>query len=232
MPSQLQHELNKIRGIVSSTGQVFTSSIASLSNSINIIKENIKCLDSEQDTIKNKLNKISEKSSTALKKAKASLDTSVKKTGDIITGEMVFYKPCAFWDNIVMGGGKTVDGMDVGKSIGQIHTWIKYTNEGTGISMGTLPANVFVYDAYIHVINAFNDSGTDTIAIGINIDHNVFSTEINVDTTGIKIPNKGAGCGQIANSYEVFAYYEGQNNNANTGKAICILKWMKIPEVP
>ena len=54
MPSKLEHELNKIRGRITDTGKVYTSSIAALKDEITDMQEDIKDLESAEATSESK----------------------------------------------------------------------------------------------------------------------------------------------------------------------------------
>lgn len=73
MPSKIQHEIDKLRGILTSTSRLYTDSIASLSEKVTIIKENIFTINSKQDILNNKINSNTKKAQTALKQGRSFL---------------------------------------------------------------------------------------------------------------------------------------------------------------
>ncbi len=85
---------------------------------------------------------------------------------------------------------------------------------------------------HIHVTTAFNDSGSDEIKVGYTSTTEAFATLTDVSSTGVKAPTAGANIGYQPVSRQISAYYVGQNNNASTGKAICLLEYALCPPIP
>ena len=82
MPSQLQHELNKIRGVVKDTIQISDDNIALIRESLDNAEIAIKELQSNKIDQSTKINNAIIKAGNALSIANA----SVKKSGDSMTG--------------------------------------------------------------------------------------------------------------------------------------------------
>ena len=100
--------------------------------------------------------------------------------------------------------------------------WVEYTDAGMYPSMGALPANHVVIDTKIHVTEAFNGSGANTIEIGASGDNDAYATATDVSTIGIKDPADGISMGynSSATSSAVFGLYTDSNSDATAGKAL------------
>ena len=85
MPSKLNYELNKLRGTTAADGKIYTASIAALQDALIDAEIAIKCLESEKLDNIAKINSALSKSSQAL----SSANSSVKKTGDTLSGTLI-----------------------------------------------------------------------------------------------------------------------------------------------
>jgi hypothetical protein len=116
--------------------------------------------------------------------------------------------------------------------MGRLEAWVEYTDDGSAVDLGTLPADSFVYDVMVHVTEAFDDSGTDLLTVGWTADNDALSTSLDVSTTGVKSPTHGANDGYNSSSQTVKAYYNGSNSDATVGKALVIVLFCQVSTTP
>ena len=115
MPSKLEYEFTKLRGEVSTTGEIYTDSIAKLKEAITTAEVAIKSLESAKKDQKTDIEK-------ALKEASPSAITKkiapyLKKTGGILTGNLtmpafVTTEDCYMYNDLFMGVGNKINGLD------------------------------------------------------------------------------------------------------------------------
>lgn len=86
MPSKLEHELNKLRGEVSATGEVYTSSIADLKDALTEAEEDIKNLESTSSNLLTKVTTALSRASTGLKLS----ISAIKNGGNGLIGILQF----------------------------------------------------------------------------------------------------------------------------------------------
>lgn len=86
----------------------------------------------------------------------------------------------------------------------------------------SLPPGTIPLFAIVQVETAFNDSGTDLLALGKGADGDYFASGIDLSTAGGKLVmlNQSA---PLAAKAGVTATYSGQNGNATAGRAIVLL---------
>jgi len=92
-------------------------------------------------------------------------------------------------------------------------------------SMFILPGGATILEIYTDVTTAFNDTGTDQIAIGKSGTANQFVTAQDISSTGRKAGSAAVGAGGFAGwdigttDVTVTATYTGQNGNSSAGAA-------------
>lgn len=122
---------------------------------------------------------------------------------------------------------------------GAVHCIVKrltFAVENTVIDCGKLPANAHVIGGGVHIVTAFNDSGTDTLDVGFRGGHstddpNGYATLLAIDAVGyIPLDELGATT-NIMQTQEAFvtATYNGENNNATAGVAYLIILYAVTP---
>jgi len=114
----------------------------------------------------------------------------------------------------------------------QVSAWVEYDDIFQNIVLGTIPAHSYIHRLLIDVDAAFNDSGVDTVEIGVSADYNKFGLSTDVSTTGRKTPGDGVGVGYNSASQEVTARVSGANFDATTGKALCVVEYWVVPNRP
>ncbi len=105
---------------------------------------------------------------------------------------------------------------------------ITFSNNGTAITIGKLPAGACVVGGGALVTTAFNDSGTDIIDIGTSDDANAYATDLDVSSVGYKILDELAAHDDYSAAAEVTitATYTGQNSNMTAGSADIMVFWV------
>lgn len=112
---------------------------------------------------------------------------------------------------------------------GRVSSWI--TKNNTSIPIANV-GDFDLRDVRIHVTEAFNDSGTDTIGVGYTGSVQAFATNTDVSSTGIKSVTLGSEVGYNQTAREITIYYNGQNSNASTGKALVTVFFDRVPPTP
>lgn len=108
---------------------------------------------------------------------------------------------------------------------------ISYTSNGTTVTVGKLPAGASVIGGGVHVITAFNDSGTDTLIVGFigsTTDDNAYATLLDLSAVGYIVLDELAATTNIQQTVEatVTCVYAGQNSNATAGVADVIILYI------
>ena len=99
----------------------------------------------------------------------------------------------------------------------------------------TLPANAVIWNIGLNVVTAFNDSGTDLIDIGTDLDSQFFVTDQTVNEgsavffmTGSDVYPLGSITNmpyQLASSADITFTYKGQNSDATQGQAFVYIHY-------
>ena len=119
----------------------------------------------------------------------------------------------------------------------QTHYLIKqilYTDDGTELSMGYVPAGSIIVDARCEVETAFDDSGNDYVIIGNASDPNEFCNNLDVSGTGTKLDAttfNAAADKVYTSATEIVCQYDGANSNASAGLAYAIVQYVVDPSV-
>lgn len=107
---------------------------------------------------------------------------------------------------------------------------ITYLNT-TATTIGVIPAGASVIGGGVHIITAFNDSGTDTIDVGFiggTTDADGYATLLAATAVGFIALDELAATTNIQQSVvtTVTAQYNGQNSNATAGVADVIIMYV------
>lgn len=136
-----------------------------------------------------------------------------------------------------MGLNRTPTARDMGYH-GIVHTIVEkitYENEGSAIDFvnGKLPANASVIGGGVHVVTAFDDTGTDTLDVGFRDgsstdDPNGYATLINISTVGFKPLDELAATTNIRQTKDTILtwQYNGTNNDAAAGEAYLVIMYV------
>lgn len=108
--------------------------------------------------------------------------------------------------------------------------WVTYSRQT--IDLGALPADTYILRAHVHVTQAFNGSGTDTLTIGSDADPDAIVTSVDVSTTGIKSITLGANAGYNSSAQPLKIFYSNGGGEPSTGAALVILETGKAPSSP
>ena len=110
---------------------------------------------------------------------------------------------------------------------------ITYAIENTEIVIGTIPAYASVCGGGVHILTAFDDTGTDTLDVGFKSgsatdDPNGYATLLAIDAVGyIALDELAATTNIISTSPSVATcIYNGQNNNATAGEAYVTITYV------
>ena len=121
----------------------------------------------------------------------------------------------------------------VSEQVSYLRKKITYAVENTEIVIGTIPAYASVIGGGVHVLTAFNDSGTDTLDIGFKDgsatdDPNALATLLTIDAVGYIVLDELAATTNILQTSEtiITCIYNGQNNNASAGEAYVTIMYV------
>ena len=114
----------------------------------------------------------------------------------------------------------------------QVTEWktVEYTDEAQEVEICWLPENAWVIDVFVVIGTAFNDSGTDTLQVGISGGTTAeFLAAASCASTGNLIGSQ-AGTplvpyAPLTAEKKIVAVYNGQNNNASAGSARVAIMW-------
>jgi len=115
-------------------------------------------------------------------------------------------------------------------NMGILQSWV--TSGTQNPTLGVLQAGSYVKEAFLHVTEAFNSSGTDNISVGYDADTDAFVTNVDVSTTGVKSLTLGALNGYNGTARKVEAYYVNGGTEPSAGKALVILEIDRVPLEP
>ena len=105
---------------------------------------------------------------------------------------------------------------------------VLYSSNGTTITVGKLPAGASVVGGGVHVVTAFNDSGTDVLDVGFigsTTDDNAYATLLDLSAVGWIVLDELATTTNIQQTVDttVTCKYTGQNSNGTAGIADVIV---------
>jgi hypothetical protein len=131
-------------------------------------------------------------------------------------------------DGIKVGGVLMKDD-NVGRGAMTLSCTVLWTDDGVGVSLGTIPNGSFILDIMVDGTTDFTDSGTNLFSIGIPASHGRYVSGLNVDAATLHEPTINvATWGYISSATEIFAYYEGSNNNATEGEAKAVILYVVL----
>jgi hypothetical protein len=108
---------------------------------------------------------------------------------------------------------------------------LTYDVENTAVIVARIPSGAWILDVLVNVTTLFNDSGTDTINIGTTSGGSQILTTANGSVVAaglISAATVGTPLCPMARRTAdtvIYAQYNGQNNNATTGKAEIAVVW-------
>lgn len=111
-------------------------------------------------------------------------------------------------------------------ALGVIRKKITFSPENTVVDIGRLPAYASVIGGGVHVLTAFNDSGTDTLDVGFRDgsstdDPNGYATILTISAVGFIALDELAATTNVMQTKPCYVTctYNGENNNASAGVA-------------
>lgn len=111
-----------------------------------------------------------------------------------------------------------------------LQAWV--TKDSQTPILGILPASTYVLRAHVHVTEAFNSDGTDTLTVGWTGTTNAIVTSVDVSTTGVKTITLGSNAGYNSTAQKVRAYYANSGSEPTLGKAFVLIETQRIPSQP
>ena len=110
---------------------------------------------------------------------------------------------------------------------------ITFAVENTEIVIGTIPAYASVIGGGVHILTAFDDTGTDTLDVGFKggsatDDPNGYATLLDLSAVGYIVLDELAATTNIISTNDVIVtcIYNGQNNNAAAGEAYVTITYV------
>jgi hypothetical protein len=108
---------------------------------------------------------------------------------------------------------------------------ITYLDAATTVTVGKLPPYSVVVGGGVHVVTAFNDSGTDLLDVGFigaTTDADAYATLLTLAGVGFIVLDELAATTNIMGTVEhtVTCLYSGQNSNATAGEAWVIVNYV------
>jgi len=101
---------------------------------------------------------------------------------------------------------------------------VAYTDDGTAVSVATIPANSQIIDLYVDVLTVFNGSGTDLLDLGDGTTANLYAD--NLDLSSAARVRGSSDASQLAelddvgsSDVTVYATYTDAGGDASTGSA-------------
>ena len=121
-------------------------------------------------------------------------------------------------------------------NLGVIRRKITFAQENTIVDFGRLPAYASVIGGGVHILTAFNDSGTDTLDVGFRDgsstdDPDAYATLLLVSAVGfIALDELAATTNVIQTKPAIVTWrYNGANNDATAGVAYLTLLYSVGP---
>lgn len=126
----------------------------------------------------------------------------------------------------------SVSAKEIGYGVVQsLRKKISYLDNGTTITVGKLPPYSAVTGGGVHIVTAFNDSGTDLLDVGFigaTTDADAYATSLTLAAVGLIVLDELAATTNILGSVEhtVTCLYSGQNSNATAGEAWVVVNYV------
>jgi len=108
--------------------------------------------------------------------------------------------------------------------------WVTYSRQT--IDLGRLPPDTYIMRAHVHVTQAFNGSGSDTVTVGSDADPDAILTSVDVSTTGIKSTTLGVNAGYNSLAQPLKIFYANGGGEPSAGAALIIIETAKVPDSP
>ena len=112
----------------------------------------------------------------------------------------------------------------------RLSLWISHG--GQSRDMGILKTGSYYINGHVHVTEAFNSDGSDTLIVGYSGDTDAFIESIDTSSTGIKSVTVGAAKGYNSTARTITATYTAGGSAPTAGKALVILEIWPVPIQP
>lgn len=135
----------------------------------------------------------------------------------------------------ILGSGVT-PAYGNGGTIGVAFKWNSGGGMNTIVDLIAFPAYTSIGAGGVHILTAFNDSGTDTIDVGFRggsatDDPDGLATLLTASAVGMIVFDELATTTNIINTKPIIltARYNAQNSNATAGVATLWVTWTTVP---
>lgn len=125
---------------------------------------------------------------------------------------------------------QSVVGPQLSSASGRQAVWVTYNSQNPEI--GVLPVGSYFVRAHVHVTEAFDSNGADTLTVGYDADTDALITSVDVSSTGVKTVTLGVLQGYNSTARAMEAYYVNGGSEPTVGKALVILEIWKVPTQP
>lgn len=108
---------------------------------------------------------------------------------------------------------------------------VVFGDNGTTLTVGKMPPYSHVVGGGVHIVTAFNDSGTDLLQVGFiggTTDADAYATNLTLAAVGFIVLDELAATTNIMQSVEttVTCVYAGQNSDMTAGEAYVIVQYV------
>jgi hypothetical protein len=108
---------------------------------------------------------------------------------------------------------------------------ITYLDAATTVTVGKLPPYSIVTGGGVHIVTAFNDSGTDLLDVGFigaTTDADGYATQLTLAAVGFIVLDELATTTNIMGTVEhtVTCLYTAQNSNQTAGEAYVVVNYV------
>lgn len=104
---------------------------------------------------------------------------------------------------------------------------VTFSDDGSPVTLGELPAGAIVLDAWVNVTTAFDDSTASNLDIGFDGDVDALAVDEDVSATGvIDVTFDGAGSRYLSAADTLVAQFDGTAGDATAGSCEVILTFV------
>lgn len=126
----------------------------------------------------------------------------------------------------------SVSAKEIGYGVVQsLRKKITYQDNGLTVTVGKLPPHSVVVGGGVHIVTAFNGSGTDLLDVGFigaTTDPDAYATDLTLAAVGFIVLDELAATSNIMGTVEhtVTCVYADENSNATAGEAWVIVNYV------
>jgi hypothetical protein len=115
-------------------------------------------------------------------------------------------------------------------SVKRLEGWV--TEADQAVTLGDTPADAYFLAAHLHVVEAFNGSGTDLVRCGTGANSENIFADADVSSTGVKTLTLGAMIGYNSAARTIHVTYNNGGGEPTTGKALVVLEYCAVTAEP